>query len=266
MSKKREPFLYYRGTQRPDPGHTVRSSLSFTPCLGAALIYSAVPGDVWSNRKTTFAPGSSVSAAVLDKDPALILGDGETYASVGEVLRALKYEREGGITHDEALKVYNYLHNRLIGKAKGGDFGYVYTDEEGEVVEDVPLSFMRPESVISYHAKEEFDGGDGLAAADRLVVDAFILADTPVVQRVAVRLGFKSILYTDVFSGGEYAAKELLDLDVHDLACVMDCIDLEDESVPCHETVRPLSGAGIDYQWTLPSEEIRNRVLAEVDG
>lgn len=259
--KKEESKVFYRGTRSRDPTKGYLRGLSFTSSFGVALIYSANPGDVWSiqNWKPAFVEASSVSAAKLDKDPMLDLGG--TAATVGDVLRALKYEK-GGITHDEALKIYNYLHNRLVGKAKGGDFKYVYLDEDGEPGEwDVPLMH----TIISWEARDDFDV-EYEPAANRLVLDSFVLADTPIVQTVAARLGFKSIGYDDIFGGGEEAAKVLLGLEVEDLQGVRECRDLEWEDVHCHDTVRMLPGAAVDWLWTKPSEEIRERILAEFGG
>jgi len=263
---RKQKLLYYRGTRSVDPTQTRLKTLSFTPCLGAALIYSAQPGDTWGKRKTAFVDSSSVHAATLDADPKLVLGD-EITIGLGEVLRELRYGKENGITHEEVLKVYNYLHKRALGQVAAGEFVYRYHDEDGEEIEDadIPISFSNPYTIINYLAKEDFDGAsddeEALAAADRLVADTFVFVDVPTVQKVATRLGFRSIFYTDVFGGGESAAEELLDAAIDDIDCVSMCTDLDGRDVPCHETVRPLPGAVIEYEWTRPSKEIVDMAL-----
>ena len=250
------PVLMYRGTQGTSSEATVRKSLSFTPCLEAATIYSAMPGDIWAHREPRFLETSTVHAAHIDAASVLRLGNGELYANMGEVLRALSYGEPQGIQRDEVKRIYNYLHNRLLGRVSGGEFKYQVFDEEGERLDPedddlVPFSISNPQTIFSVFREEmEFSReNEILERASGLVADTFIFADAPAVSRVAQRLGFRGISYMDLFEGAEHAAPVLLGREAESIECVEMRLDLESEWQFCHETLRPLPGASVEYIW-----------------
>lgn len=251
--------LFFRGTQTADVERTARLVPSFTPCLGAALIWSARPGDIWApDWQPRFLAGSTVTAARLDGTPGLRLGtEHSVYTSLGDVLRVLRFGKRDGIAVDEALRIYNYLHNRITGKANGGEFQYEVVDQEGEAQDenDVPLSFSNPQTLVS-QARDDFEFDPTLDEASRLTADTYIFADAPAVQRAAAALGFRSIEYLDVFAGGPQAARHLLSMEIDDIDCIESAVDLKGDEVSAHWTVRPLAGAAVTIEWSRPATEI----------
>jgi hypothetical protein len=253
-----EPELYYRGTRGRDPERSIRRSLSFTPSLPVALIWSAPPGDVWGRRPPAFTPSSTVHAAYLGIAKPLVLDDQESYMHLGDVLRLLRFEEAGGISEEQARRIYNYLHNRILGKAEGGEFGYRVLDEDGGDLDeaDVPLSFLMPATLIS-EARDDWDVEPTLETAGRVIADTYIFADAPAVQKAAVQLGYDGLIYRDVFLGGDSASRELLGEDVEDLDGIEMQYDLkDDDEVPTHLTARPLGDAVVSYLWAAPSESL----------
>lgn len=257
----------YRGTQRAVV-EGARKGLSFTYSLPVAVIWSAQPGDEWGRRKPSFLPTSTVHVAKIDARSPLTLSD-ESYATLGDVIRLLGYGKPGGISDEEVRKVYNYLHNRLIGKAPGGDFLYALVDEEGTPVgeDDVPFSLRSPETIISWHARGAWDLAyeldESLEAADRLTADTFIFADAPAVQRAALARGHDVLVYRDVFAGGERAAMGLLDRQVKDFAGIRMEYDLESTRVPTHWTVRVLDPKAIVEMSAVPTAEVLRTAVLE---
>lgn len=254
---------YFRGTLTADTSKTALGGApSWTPCLGAAIVWSASAASVWSTdksfRRARFEEGSTVTAARISAAKVLDLGGPDQ--SIGEVLRALSFEDGDGITTDEALRIFNYMHNRLIGKARGGEFKYRVFDENGEPLDvaDVPLFFSRPETLISM-AREDFDGD--LSVADRVTADVFIFADTPIVQKVARRLGFEAIVYLDVFGGGPGALHDLMGLKPEHVDCLTEeddpfADDWRDDTAWFHETIRPLSADIVQVEWSEPAVNV----------
>lgn len=257
----------YRGTQTSSV-KGVREALSYTPSLPVAIIWSAHPGDTWGNLAPHFLPTSTVHRAKLNTKKILELSE-YTHATFGRILRKLKYGRPGGIDDREALKILQYMHNRIIGKARGGEFKYAVLDEEGEHLdpEEVPLSFTDPVTLIS-EVKDEFQSAsfdgikEALTVADRIEADTFIFADAPAVTRAALKLGYEVMWYPDVFAGGEFGAPPLLGMNVEDLQGVEMDYDIEDDEIATHDTYRPLvEGAVIPVESVLTSE-----LLREVDA
>jgi hypothetical protein len=245
----------YRGTQR-ESITGVRKGLSFTPSLPVAVIWSARPSDVWSNRRTQFLPTSTIHVAEVDVRQPLVLGDHNSLG-LDDVLQLLDFGTEGGISEDEVRKIYNYMHNRIIGKAEGGEFAYVVLDEDGNPrdEDEVPWSFTRPETLISL-ARDDWDNDPSLATAAQLQADAFIFADAPTVQKVAARLGHDAIVYQDVFAGGKSASKELFGVPVEALDGVKMRYDLDNKLVPTHWTLRPLDAGVIVDVASVPTTEV----------
>lgn len=245
----------FRGTQSPElKGY--HSAMSWTPSLPVAIVWSSMPPDVWSQRKAAFLPGSTVHIGELQTNKVLEISE---YPAVtfGAILRKLKYGKPGGITMDEALRVLLYMHKRLIGKAKGGEFLYRILDEDGEEVEerDFPLSFTDPMTMIS-EFREDFESAGDIGFGDYLEADTYIFADAPAVQEVARRLGYEAMLYPDIFQGGSYVTEELIGLPANNLQGVLKDEDLEGEWVPVHDTYRPLVEGAIVEVESIPTAEV----------
>jgi len=256
----------YRGTQTPG-AKGVRGARSYTPSLPVAIIWSAEPSDSWSSReaKAKVLPTSTVEFARLNTGKILELSD-YTYITYAEILKLLKYKKRGGIDQDEALKILKYLHNRITGMARGGEFKYTVTDSEGEPLDpnSVPFSFTSPMTLIS-EFKDEFEWDGSLDTAEHLTADTFIFADAPAVQRAALKLGYEVLMYPDVFAGGEFVAEKLLGIEVYDLKGVEEDRDLDGEYIPTHETFRPLvEGAVVPVQAVLTSELLREVDMSEL--
>jgi hypothetical protein len=235
----------YRGTQLPTI-EGVRKGQSFAYSLPVAIIWSARPGDIWARRPNAqFLETSTVHRVQVDAKNPLMLST-RNHTTLADILRALQFGKPDGITDDEVRKIYNYLHNRIIGKAAGGEFSYMVVDEEGDErdEDEVPLSFRNPQSMITL-ARDDWDFAPGLDTAEFLIADTYIFADAPAAQRVAMRLGHDVMIYPDVFQGGEDAAKELLGCAVHELDGITEEIDLKGENVPEHGTLRLLDPASV---------------------
>lgn len=248
--------LYFRGTQSNRP--TVRGVASYTPSLPVALIWAATPGDVWSSRDPAWSSTAEVSAGHLKIDKVLDLGS--TSLSLDDLLRKLNFQKEGGISEDEVVKIYNYLHNRLTGKARGGVFSYQVHDEDGDLIDesDMPFSLFSPQTPI-ISAKEDFLW-NGPEAASRLRADTFVFADAPAVQRAARRLGFDAIAYEDVFEGGVSASPILLGTPVDALDGVSMKRDMNGRLVPVHRTIRPLDPGLFEPVWTRGAQEVLQQI------
>jgi len=243
----------YRGTQSRELGG-VRKMASWTPSLPVGVIYSARPGDPWGS-KSKFLPTSTVHVGELTDDHKVLrlcAGGYGTYCSFREVLLLLEYGEPDGITDEEAKKILNYMHNRLTGRAKGGEFLVKVVDEDGIELEedDLPFSLRNPYTVVRAF-RDEFDSW-GLDVAEYLEADAFIYADAPKFLVAAQRLGYDAVSYEDVFLGGTYAARDLLGCDVEDLQGVEENEDLEGNDVPTHETIRPIRADVIDVDESVP--------------
>lgn len=247
------PYEIYRGTQRTTIEGALKG-MSFAATLPVAIIWSAIPGDIFANRPTKFASSSTVHIATVMDGKALNLGD-LIYCSFGDILRVLRYDEEDGITFEEAKKILTYMHNRLMGKARGGDFTYEISDDE----EDDYFSFT---STRISRFRDDWEYNLSIEFADRLIADTFVFADAPAVQRAALALGFDTLQYEDVFQGGELAAKDLFGIDnVEILAGIEYSIDLKGDEVPSHETIRILDPSKISQIVSTPT----NAVLQALD-
>jgi hypothetical protein len=236
----------------------VRKALSFAYSLPVAIIWSARPGDVWGRTKPTFLSTSTIHTAQINVRNPLVWD--QNHMTLGDVLRDLRYGKPGGITEDEVTKIYNYMHKRILGQARGGDFGYKLVDDEGNErdEDEVPLSFRNPESVISL-AREGWLYDPLLETADLLTADTFIFADAPAVQRAALARGHDALVYVDVFQGGEGAAKELLDCPIRDLDGIDESTDLDGVWQTVHDTVRILDPAVIVEMSAVPTASLLDR-------
>lgn len=265
---KRDALTLYRGTQAPEV-KGVREALSYTPSLPVAIIWSSHPGDEWGREGPHFLPGSTVHTAKLNTNKTLELSE-YPHTTFESILKKLRYGKRGGIANDEAVKILTYLHHRLIGRAKGGEFKYIVLDAEGEPEDpwDVPLSFATPITLIS-RLRDDFEYADSseeaLELAGRLEADTFIFADAPAVKRAALKMGYEVLWYPDVFEGGEYAVPKLLGMNVGDLQGVSMDYDIEDEEIPTHDTWRPLIADAIVTVESVRAQELLERMdLAEL--
>lgn len=243
----------YRGTQRAVI-EGVRKGESFAYSLGVAIIWSARPGDVWARRETQFLDTSTVHTAIVAPRAPLVLST-NNHCTLADVLRRLDYPN--GISDEEVRKIYNYMHNRIIGKASGGEFKYLVVDEEGNErdEDEVPFSFRNPQSMITL-AREDWDFDPGFDTAELLIADTYIFADAPAVQRAALRLGYDVLTYPDVFDGGEAAARELLGCDVYRLDGITEEMDLNGRFVPQHLTLRLLDPAAVAGIASTPTAQL----------
>jgi hypothetical protein len=181
---------------------------------------------------------------------------------VADVMRALRYGEPNGITADEVRRVFNYLHNRIYGKAPGGEFSYVVVDEDGEPLDehDEPFSLTGTASYIldlrdeaaQYGWGDEVVGID-IKVAERLAADAYVFFDSKTVQAVARRLGFDGFVYPDLFQGCESAARDLFGLECDEVEGIDDARDVKNETVFTHRTYRPLTEESVVQVWDAPS-------------
>jgi hypothetical protein len=246
--------IVYRGTQLATVTGKLRST-SWTDSLPVAIIWAAVPGDVFSSshaaRHAHFVPTSTVHEARVTAPDAKVLKMGDyTSLTIGYLNRLLP----SPMPDDEIRKIYNYLHNRLIGKVSGGEFEYQWTDDEGNPVDEdiLPFSLTQHFTLIS-EARDEWEYDK--QSADRFEVDAYALADSPAVQRAALAAGYEALSYRDVFQGGEWASKRLFNEEVDNLDGVEMERDIKSELVPTHWTYRPLVPSAIEIVRSLPAEE-----------
>jgi len=248
---------FYRGTQlRRVKG--VHKLPTYTPSLPVAVIWSSVPPDWGWGRDAHFLSTSSVHEIRTEIRNPLILSL-ENYESLSGILRTLRYGTPEGISIDEVIRIYNYLHNREIGRAKGAQFNYkgfdVWEDWEELDDSDIPFSLVSPETRISWVLRDQFDDDPSIETARNLEADTFIFADAPAVQRAAIALGYDALFYPDVFAGGT-VSEELLGCPVEYLDGVWEEMDLEMEDVPSHWSVRILDPKVIKQTITTPTKVI----------
>jgi hypothetical protein len=245
----------FRGTQSENIAG-VRNAASFTWSLPVAVIWSARPADIFARRpKAAFLPSSTVHMAEIDvRNP---LQFDESYISMGEVIQALDYGKADGITEEEVRRIYNYMHNRITGKAAGGEYKYKVLDLEGNDrdEDEVPLSFYAPQSLITL-ARDDWDFDPTVDTASHVVADTYIFADVPAVQKAAKRLGYDMMVYPDVFEGGESASKELLGRDIKTLDGVKVGYDIDGHRVPTHITLRVLDPERIIDIIAIPTADV----------
>lgn len=252
----------YRGTQLAKVRGRQKTT-SWTTSLPVAVIYSARPGDVWRGTGTRFLDTSTVFVAELAPGTLILdLCERGPNCSLWKVMQQLKYGTSNGITLEEVEKIVQYMHNRLVGRVAGGEFSFVFFDEDGEPYddEDVPFSVRNPYSILSWHFMTEFDD-DPREVALRLWADSFIYADSATFRKVARRLGYGAVRYQDVFQGGVFSAPELLGCEIDELEGVEMDLDIhEDEEIPVHETLRPLYKDVITIERNVPVAELLGQV------
>lgn len=250
----------YRGTQRPQVGGLHRLT-SWTVSLPVAVIYSARPRDGW--RGPRFMEGSTIHEAELpDTARVLHLCGGSPTCSLADVMKALRFGHPHGLTRDEARRILNYLHNRLVGRTHGGQFLFKALDEDGDAItdEDVPFSLSQPETVVSVFREDVFDDVGPEAAGDLFFADTYVFADSPSVRKAARRLGYDALGYQDIFEGTDEAADRLLGCDVLDLEEVDEAPDINAQDVAVHQTIRPLHPEALVPLGSVPTVEVLPQV------
>lgn len=264
----------YRGTQRPDIKGWQKLT-SWTPSLPVAVIYSALPSDIFRGRgKAEFLEGSTVHMADLKEDAKILeLCGGYHDCAWSHLMESLDFGKPEGITKEEAKRVLNYLHNRLIGKALGGEFNYkvyeVFEDADWEEMDMMAeVDWLRGETLVSHFRDFEIEEGNVLGGVTmQLVADTFIFADAPMVRKVAKRLGYDALMYQDVFGGGPSAAKDLLGCedieDVPGISMEWDNLSDEEDAIATHDTVRPLHDETLTNLRSVPVEELLGQVQCE---
>lgn len=253
--------LLYRGTQSPKiKGRQVLHS--WTPSMQVAMVYSAEPGDVWGMRPPSFLPGSTVHIGRLTPGARVLpLCPYSGTCSLFSVLTALRFGKDGGISETEAAKILTYMHNRETGRVRAGQFQYRVIDEDGDEVLDTHLGFslVDPETRVRNFRDQDFYD-DPAEASGRLEADTFVFADAPAVRRAATAQGWDAISYMDVFATS--APRDLLGEDAEDLDGVDTDMDLQDDEVPVHVTVRPLRPEVVMLERSVPTAELLAERLA----
>lgn len=243
----------YRGTQRPDVTGR-HPTASWTPALGVAVIYAARPRQ-W--EPPIFVSGSTVHVSEVPEGSKLLsLCRGDSYCTLETLIGELGYGSREGITDEEVDKLVGYLHRRVLGRAPGGEFQYLTYETDGSEIDEamVPFSLFDPETRISLWRDWVLDEEGVEASAPYLHADTYAFADSPVVRRVARRLGYDFLVYEDIFDSGPFAAEELLGLDIEDLEGVDETWGLDEEPTTSHETLRPLHKGALGPVESLPVE------------
>lgn len=254
-----QPEIMYRGVQHPRHIHPnaprkktkgpkipaslrsprARTVASYTPLASVAAIYSMRPGDAWGEREPSLAQTSTVQPAFIRVRKPIRVHELST--TFGDILRALRYGEPNGITDDEVLKMLNYLHNREVGEASGGDLLYKVFDENEEEVEADWGDLLHGRTKIQNLRDDiEMDPDSTLDLADRLHAETYAFFDAPAAKRAAERLGYDAFVHTDPFRPGR-ASEILFDKEGEDLTGVGDEWNLEGEEVPIIDTIRPFS-------------------------
>jgi len=249
--------VLYRGTRRPEvQGHQAVSS--WTPSLGAALIWSAVPG------RHTLEPGSTIHAAALPANAKVLdltrWGISWNLRDLAEVLGW-----PDRMTEEDGRKLLNHLHQRKLGRTKlSSAFQMKAYLPDGSEVEDEDLGFsvIMPETFASWLVDDLGDLDEvSLDDLGRFAADSFAFADSPTVRRLAQAQGYEAMAYLDVFSGGTRAAPDLLGLEIEDVPGVSLEHDLDWDEHPAHVTVRPL--VPLVPLWSRPAHEVLRELKQE---
>jgi hypothetical protein len=249
-------MLVFRGTRLSHVKGRLQGA-SYTTALPIALIWSARPPNPWGSKaqaKAAFVPHSTVHFARLDPSTVLELYD-SNHMSMEDVLLKLRFGEPDGITAEETEKVFHYLTNRLSGRAPGGEFRYRMQDMEDENIEGSIFTFA------SEHYRRFYWDSDDIETARGFIADTFIFADSPTVQKVAARLGYKVLSYPDVCGGCEQAVEDLFDLkDVYALRGIFRELDVEFTYMPTHTTLREIVPGGIVPTGAIRSSELLRRL------
>ena len=251
-SRARKPAsVFYRGTRRPDvQGHQAVSS--WTPSLGAALIWSSNPG-----LRGALEPGSTIHAATLPaKTKVLDLTHWGISWSLRDLAEVLGWP--DGMTEEDGRKLLNHLHQRKLGRTKlSHEFQMKAYLPNGAEVEDEDLGFslLMPETFASW-ILDDLEDLHGAALDDlvRFAADSFAFADSPTVRRLAQAQGYGAISYLDVFSGGTWASPKILDMEIEEVPGVSMEDDLEWDEHPAHVTMRPF--VPMTPLWSRPAAEV----------
>jgi hypothetical protein len=215
---------------------------------------------MWSSRPAGFLRTSTVHAVTLRKPRIFDLRHLGVHTRLRDVLEEIDYPEN--ISPEQVRRIYNYLHNRVIGKAKGGEFKYKVYDPNNDWEEadddEVPLSILRPQTLISYFARDDFDDDPSILTTSNVEADTFIFIDAPAVQKAVRAMGYDVIAYIDAFGGAEYAVRDLFGMDEEELLeqeGVWDDFDIDYEEIIVHESFRILNPGVIDRIESMPVAE-----------
>ena len=263
------PKVFFRGQTAGAGELKARLTLdSFTDSSDVASIYSTSGGVVQD--------GSNVIPVYIDvKNPLKIP---HVSISFYDMLTYLGYWDETGITHEETVKMLNYLAKRKRASESGSMFGlpkslksfegmpsfkyqvkneedtdnyadFKLDDEEDEQINFDELGGMeyQIDTFRKLWADElEWQGAQSTYAKRLSLlmnVDTFAMVETPAAKRALEKLGYDGVIHLDPFSA-EDAAQEALGKGMDDLVGVEEGeedLDWEDMSAEhVHWTVRPL--------------------------
>jgi hypothetical protein len=262
------PKVFFRGQTKT--GFNSRLVLdSFTDSPDIASVYSTSGGVVQE--------GSNVIPVLIDVKNPLVIKHG--WLTFYDFLKLLDYEPWGGkgITHEESLKVLNYLANRkkasesaiVPQKLKSFEgmpsFKYQVLEEGPDDEDSVDLSIYR-ESFFTdplnlfrtvWNDYEDEDEDTQKSLAMQLAVDTYALVETPAAVRALVKLGYDGVWHRDQFAA-KSATKTLLNKELADLKGVEDGTDDDDFNYEemsyeyGHMTLRPLRRSQV---WPLLSSK-----------
>lgn len=255
-----QPLVFYRGTRRPSiDGRLNTQSFASSPDVGS--VYAATPSSSWSNPDPSYLRGSTVHPVHIKMTNPLDLRRYGHQMTFGDYLTAMRYGQEGGMQHDEAIKVLNYLskrYQRTVGMDGRGDFAFKVRRHEDDYDPEVHDSEDLDDEWGSNQIQQlrddmeyERDPEKFIRQGHRLQADSYAFADSPRTKAVGQRLGHDGVIHHDVFQGANVAGPALLGKDpeeMHGVSMEGDDIDNENyDQLPTHETWRPFS----------PAEQIR---------
>lgn len=251
--------IFFRGSQSKDWRRGVRGSTSWTPCLAAAVVYAAKPGEGLLSSGPAFLKTSTVFAAEIEYRSPLILPKDTT---LRHVLESLRFGHDEGMSLRDVKSTLMYLSKRYVGAVPGGSFKFVLLDEDGDPREDEGFISLRRTPIHDFWQDFEFEDEDAqLHEAGLFVSDSFVFADAKPVQDAARRLGYDAIVYEDVFGGAEYALPDLVGISPDEVSCLfhdedpMSFWSEEDEYQWYHETVRPLNEEIVEITGSVPAQD-----------
>jgi len=282
------PKVFYRGQTGGNGQLQSRRVLdSFTDSSEIASMYAA--------NATTLEFEGSVLPVYIDVKNPLVLPYGNM--SLFDFIGRLGYWQDSSIfdeydspqriTHEEVLKILNYLVNRKkaehgllrnpkISKAFAGMSSYDYAlygsgedndyyDEDDED-DDEDSEYWKPGfslSKLSIHQfrddwEGEYNDEELKKMAMTLVVNTFALVETPMTKTVLKRLGYDGVVHMDHFTASS-AAEALLDKPLEDVEGIEanDDYEMEEDLEEVdfeygHWTLRPLDRSQV---WPIMSEK-----------
>jgi 8-oxo-dGTP pyrophosphatase MutT (NUDIX family)/RimJ/RimL family protein N-acetyltransferase len=220
VDSKGKPIVLYRGTRRAGNPHGALSTRSYTDSSDIGSIYSGTPGPSYKGG-SKFGEGANVFPVHMVLKNPLDLTKHGPQMSFGHYLRAMKYGKPNGMTHEEAVKVLNYLSKRHVKDMNmDGESSFKvnagmdpwnkvpYEDQSGFMHMSTPLMQARDD-----FKDMETDTKSAFKHADNIRADTFAFVDAPRTPVVGKRLGYDGIIHRDIFQGVTEAAPNLLGKD-----------------------------------------------------